>query len=243
MERIKRKLHSRRGASILLAMLLMLVATMVCAVIISASLTAAKRVSDDRTQEQASLSIGSAGRLMVQYLEENNQCTQEWSVKKTYDYDGDGNESEPYNTSTTPTPITGPLKNAIEHWDDSSYKNHLVVNAVVDGGKTIIQPAILEFSLRASSDGMRDVVGTLFLVDEVPADLSDLESLKNESPQKLYLKGIMIKEESVSGPRPDYEFYSDGSMKKRWLEYTYTTTWKLLTEDESLRLSTMPWKD
>ena len=68
MERIKQKLHSRRGASIILAMLLMMVAVMVSAVIISASYTAAKRVNDDSDRQQGLLTASSAARFVAEDL-------------------------------------------------------------------------------------------------------------------------------------------------------------------------------
>ena len=74
MRRTIEKLHSRSGASILLAMLLLLVATMISSVILSASLTATKRVSDDRTQEQNALYASSAARLFADCLQDS-ACT------------------------------------------------------------------------------------------------------------------------------------------------------------------------
>ncbi len=50
MKRLKQKLNSRRGASILLAMLLMLVAVMISAVVVSAAVSAAERVYRDTSQ-------------------------------------------------------------------------------------------------------------------------------------------------------------------------------------------------
>lgn len=69
MAHIRQKLHSRSGASVLLAMLLLLVAAMVSAVIISASVTAANRVRDDRDHQQKMLSVNSAARLVKKSLE------------------------------------------------------------------------------------------------------------------------------------------------------------------------------
>ena len=75
MERAMKKLHSRRGASILLALFLLLLATMVSTVIISAATTAAKRVHDDRGEQQEALRVSSAGKLIVQYLSDHDAYT------------------------------------------------------------------------------------------------------------------------------------------------------------------------
>ena len=77
MKRICEKLHSRGGASILLALLLMFVAVMISTVILSAAVSSAHRVVDDRSEQQDALSIASAGKLMVQYLKEHNSY---WTV-------------------------------------------------------------------------------------------------------------------------------------------------------------------
>ena len=68
-ERTQKKLHSRRGASILLALLLFLVASMVVSVILSASLTAVSRVNDDREREQEYLAVSSAAKFFAKALE------------------------------------------------------------------------------------------------------------------------------------------------------------------------------
>ena len=68
MKRAKQKLHSRSGATILLALLLFLVAAMVCAVIVSASFTTAKRVHDDKSEEQDYLTVSSAAKLLKKSL-------------------------------------------------------------------------------------------------------------------------------------------------------------------------------
>ena len=72
MKRIQKKLHSRSGASILLALLMMLVAAAVSAVIVSASVTTAKRVHDDGGQTQNYLTVNSASRLIMAYLTDEN---------------------------------------------------------------------------------------------------------------------------------------------------------------------------
>lgn len=246
MERTRQKLHSCRGASILLALLLMLVATMVSAVIVGASLTAAKRVNDDRAQEQASLSISSAGRLMVHYLDDNNTCTQEKSIIETVHYDKDGNyegeDNDPLTLAWDYNGIAGMLSEAIKHWDNPDYNNYLVIDGLFDGEDVVVKPAVLTFTLQqqnnvAEPEKMRIVKGTIFLVNEVPADLSSLGELMDQSPQKLFLSGTV----SVDGPKDMGRFplpdtpYQDGSFDENY-EHVYKRTWTL----SNLQLSNMP---
>lgn len=84
MRRITEKLHSRRGASLIYALLLFLVASMVSAVILSASVTAAKRLRDDQIRQQNELTINSGARLLKKLM------TQEYAVTVTEDVPGDG---------------------------------------------------------------------------------------------------------------------------------------------------------
>ncbi len=69
MKRAAEKLHSRRGASLFYALLLFLVASMVSVVILSASVTAVKRMNDDREREQKYLLLASAARQIKKQLE------------------------------------------------------------------------------------------------------------------------------------------------------------------------------
>ena len=80
MRQIRQKLHSRRGASLLFALLLFLVASMVSITILNAALTAAKRLKDDRAQEQEYLTLSSAARLVAKSLSESSVVITETRV-------------------------------------------------------------------------------------------------------------------------------------------------------------------
>ena len=84
MARIRQKLHSRRGASILIAMLLVLVATLVSVVVIEASLTATRRARSERDYTQQTLYIQSAGELFKDCLKQTSVVVSRTSL----DYDG-----------------------------------------------------------------------------------------------------------------------------------------------------------
>lgn len=63
-----KKICNNSGASILMALVVFLAAAMVSVVIISASLTALKRVNDDRDEREKSLAVNSAARLVAECL-------------------------------------------------------------------------------------------------------------------------------------------------------------------------------
>ncbi len=72
MKRAAEKLHSRRGASLIYALLLFLVASMVSVLILNASTTAVQRLNDDREREQEYLLLSSAARLFKKALEKSS---------------------------------------------------------------------------------------------------------------------------------------------------------------------------
>ena len=63
-----RKIKENKGASLIIAMVVFLAATFVSVVIITTSLTAVKRVKDDRSEEKNYLAVSSACRLMSDCL-------------------------------------------------------------------------------------------------------------------------------------------------------------------------------
>ena len=83
MRKVRKKLHSRSGASMLMALLLLLAALMVSAVIISAALSSALSIRTDRAQQQAFLSVSSAAELMAGKLE-SGTCKYERVVTNLY---------------------------------------------------------------------------------------------------------------------------------------------------------------
>lgn len=74
MNAVKKKLNSRRGASVIFALLFLMVAAMVSVVILDASVTTTKRLRDDTDWEQDNLTLTSAGKLVRECLA-NTSCT------------------------------------------------------------------------------------------------------------------------------------------------------------------------
>lgn len=108
-DKLGKKLNSNSGVSILIALLLFLVATMVAVVIISAALTAVKDVAGDKGQNQNYLNVNSSAKLVGQMLKDS-ECTVITSVTQTGE-DGEGNQT--YTTEMTYIPGEGPLDKVI----------------------------------------------------------------------------------------------------------------------------------
>ena len=86
---LRKKLHSARGASLLFALLLLLVAAAVSATILSAAVSAAARISNDRLWQQRHLSLTSAAGLLRECLEESETRCKVTTCRTTVLLDGD----------------------------------------------------------------------------------------------------------------------------------------------------------
>lgn len=85
MKRLAQKLQDRRGASMLMALLLFLVAAMVSAVILAAAVSARSRVASDRAQQQTYLTVSSAAELLRGSIEGGSGDFQTREVTLYYD--------------------------------------------------------------------------------------------------------------------------------------------------------------
>ena len=63
-DKIKRKLRSNKGTSIFFGLLLFLVASILCTIMLNASVTTVKRVESDKKAEQNYLTCSSAAKLL-----------------------------------------------------------------------------------------------------------------------------------------------------------------------------------
>ena len=104
MKRLAQKLQDRRGASMLMALLLFLVAAMVSAVILAAAVSARSRVASDRAQQQTYLTVSSAAELLRGSIEGGSGDFQTREVTLYYDR----SKQHVYKpVSNTPTDATG----------------------------------------------------------------------------------------------------------------------------------------
>ena len=89
MKRLRKKLHSERGASILLALLFFLVCMMVGASVLAAAASNAGKIRSNRTEQQKYLTLSSAIRLICDELEQaeyrGTYKAYEWTVQEEED--------------------------------------------------------------------------------------------------------------------------------------------------------------
>lgn len=94
MKRLRKKLHSERGASILLALLFFLVCIMVGASVLAAAASNAGKIRSNQTEQQRYLTLSSAIRLVADELKQAEYTGKykvwEWTETVT-EKDGEGN--------------------------------------------------------------------------------------------------------------------------------------------------------
>lgn len=94
MKQIKNKLKSESGVSILFALLLMLVVAMVSVVMVNASLTAVKRTSAKKDNQQVSISLDSAAMLLRDQMKNDLGYSMYYdSESSSYQLDASYNEN------------------------------------------------------------------------------------------------------------------------------------------------------
>lgn len=92
MKRLKAKLHSERGASILLALLMLLVCMMVGASVLAAAVSNAGKARSNRTEQQKFLNLSSAIQLVADEIQRAEYTGKyqfyEWTIPEKRDDDG-----------------------------------------------------------------------------------------------------------------------------------------------------------
>lgn len=209
MERARQKLHSRSGATILLALLLFLVAAMVCAVIVSASFTTAKRVHDDKSEEQDYLTVSSAAKLLKKSL---------LSSSVTYTTTTVYTDDVPDVPVTVPE-LEGPLGSVLR----SAIENPGICTLKVEPNDTRIGTVVMDCTVNENNRGFT-ITGKL-----------SAEGGKEDS-QKIYFNArIAMKSETVMENTPDDEL-PDGvnkQFKKIETETLYCDSIRLDTKEET----------
>ena len=231
MERLKQKLNSRRGASILLALLMMMVAVMISAVIISASVTAVNRVSDDKDQQQGVFSASSAARYFADALR-NAECVKITEIKHTFE---SKTTNDPITHEET-TVIVETIYPAEENWtpvseDGSNGVINVMLKQFADRrgtegntydcvisppASTSMSPAIVHFSLHYEEDGFVLSSPVVYAVSSVE-DRTKFTELMEDSEYKVKLKDVFI---NYTYERDNYYFGAD------YIDRT-TETWKV----------------
>ncbi len=136
MNALRKKLHSSRGASMLMALLLLLVAMMVSITLFTAAMTGYKTIRNDHESEQAVLTLSSAAELFRDAIA-RTECKTTFT---TYYNSWDANYTYPIDTQTK-TETTGDPANILKDMLKSFAGNSATYNAnyeiTADGYETI----------------------------------------------------------------------------------------------------------
>ena len=155
MNAVRKKLNSRCGVSVVLALLFLLVAAMVSVVILDASVTTAKRMRDDVEWEQDNLTLTSAGNLFKECIS-STTCT----VTTTTDLTTEVSEI----TVTASGPMSEIARNAVS-----------IVNS---SGREYIG------SFTINTDDTSGVFKTVTVTYTLLPDQAELEGIDNEQHRK-----------------------------------------------------------
>ena len=193
MKRCAKKLHSRRGASILLALFMMLVAVMIAAVVISAALTAANRVKDDTVRQQDALSLSSAETILTKYFQDN-KVAKRYSLDRSELSDQIEEMSDP-----DPNPDNPLKKLCIPENVGKAYT--MEVSGVPSGMKGAVMDFVLEQD--ENDENLYFIKGTI--------QLEDAASATDMNPQKLFLL-VKVSYTTATETRTATE------MKSKWVQ-------------------------
>ena len=138
------KLNSRRGVTLVYALLLFLVAAMVSLVILQGALTTARRVHSEKQSEQAWLTLNSAAQLMRDELQ-SSTCTIT-TTKTTYAW-GTTTSSTTYSPDG---PLGSLLQKAVESADDQS-RAYTADTLTVTAADNLLDPVSVQLTLQPCS--------------------------------------------------------------------------------------------
>ena len=225
MNRFRRKLHSRRGISILLALLLMLVAAMVSAVILSASVTAAKRVHDDRAQEQDFLSVSSGARFLLDTLSDADAS---YRIVTTEFIDSHGYPVRAPQSAATSgdAAISGLFAVAETRRTAAPYS----VTVTPDGATAALCPVALTFALERDAESSSVTESGRYDLYTVTNGVVRAAGAGQETPQtQLFLTGQLKRQEHSEGPAvidpADYGIEAAEGGEETYYIFTTTVTW------------------
>ena len=155
------RLRSERGATILMALLLVLVAVMVSALILSSAVNAVRRVKSDRDAQQDYLTVSSAAELIRDSI-----LHQSYVKTEVREMDKDGNETDQREDETEPTGLmsawltagarsggcTDTISLTVSDNEKAAALKTVYVRFTMDGNYNITA----ELSLNGAADGAAD---------------------------------------------------------------------------------------
>lgn len=235
MERMREKLHSRTGASMLIALLFFLTAMTVGAVVLASASANAGRGRENRQDQQSYLAVASAAELVKEdiagrpgtaFTASYQKVVTEYSETWT---DAEGNSHTRYWTKTdyregtAPNVENGKLLEAAES-DLGKLYYSVIWNPEIEGNWSgsvpeSVPPESMQYSLKFSGDagtGLPEVTGTLTVVKE-EADAKNrsrytvfvtLEDADGKNPMTLTFPAEAKRATSTQGGNPTITTYT-----------------------------------
>lgn len=192
--RIFDKLHDRKGVTILMALFAMLVASMVCIVILGAAVTSVKQETTDRTQEQLTLDLQSAGELIRAEIENLGDITLVYTNEETGSMEQTSATYQPSALSKELLDATDSILNGSE-----TKTGGFAVSATNEAGQSMQQPVTVGYILKPLSQDEASASGTGAVTVTTNGTKSGFYQLivtmsvddpTSTSPQYLFLKCI-----------------------------------------------------
>ncbi|MCR5097865.1 MAG: hypothetical protein K6B14_02835 [Lachnospiraceae bacterium] len=210
------KLKYRRGASLLIAMIVFLAASMVSVVIISAALTSLKTVNDDRKKKEEYLAVNSAARLVAECIS-SSECHLYEKTDRTKVFGIIAYESEYTETDSTGT-FGEVLKKMLMEADTvgpPDRKYEISLQKIMNGEDELIPECKIYLRMAPrNTDSEEDnykITGEVFVGDG------------SGISQKVYLTAVMGTQPQRSGPYINDDNLVLGSGVET---IYYTTTYK-----------------
>ena len=225
-----KRLKNNSGATILMALLLILLATAVGAAVLTAAVSAARHLRSDREAQQNYLTVSSAAELIRDSI--NGQTYQRTLTEvHTFKEKEDGGVEENISRSVQMAPSDGKLKGVMGAWladciadksdttkDFARFQNcEDTITVTVDGGEGSLRPVQAKFSAKPS---------TIILEGE-ELDSSDIQVELSLAPEDgkteddchmtLAIKGTLTKKKNSEVWNTTGTAYSD--------IFTTTVTW------------------
>ncbi len=182
MKGIREKLHSRRGASLIYALMLFLVASMVSITILTSAATTVSRLHDDREREQDYLTLHSAARMARKAMSGVTIRIEHYDYNESHgDYKTeDGVDHIDCTVEAGGDPLLGEVMKqaAAAAYQDATAK----ASVKIGSNPGVLRDTLLSFTMKkndaagSESLGKYPVEGTLTLVDD-------------EEPRIVYLSG------------------------------------------------------
>ena len=206
---IKKKLKSNNGVSFIIAMLLFLVASVVSIVIVTAALSAVKRVHDDFKDQQEYLCVSSAANLVKETLS-GSSCT---IVEKRTISGGTENIEYTYTTTGVWSDFLKAAFNKFEQYG-SSYNETITIDGVDDGGEEVITVSKMDITIDPYDSNNEDTTDNYKITGTIYSD---------NSKQKIFVSAWVG---SPSSTENTEMFYDDNNVLiEKVVTKTTTLVW------------------